>query len=117
MASAEHYIGLMSGTSLDGVDAVLLDFSSGGHRIIGEAFSPFEDSLRARLLAIHSTQSDEIHKAAVLGNELAQIYAQAVHQLLSKTRVNSQHIDIRMGTPYSQSRQLSNRHVGRKSTL
>jgi anhydro-N-acetylmuramic acid kinase len=89
MASAERYIGLMSGTSLDGVDAVLLDFSNGGHRIIGEAFLPFEDSLRARLLAIHKAQSDEIHKAAVLGNELAQIYAQAVHKLLSKTRVNS----------------------------
>ena len=89
MASAEHYIGLMSGTSLDGVDAVLLDFSSSGQRIIGQAFLPFEDSLRARLLAIHKAQADEIHKAAVLGNELAQIYAQAVHKLLSKTRVNS----------------------------
>jgi anhydro-N-acetylmuramic acid kinase len=89
MASAEHYIGLMSGTSLDGVDAVLLDFSSGGHRIIGEAFLPFEYSLRTRLLAIHSAQSDEIHRAAVLGHELAQIYAQAVRKLLSKTRVSS----------------------------
>jgi anhydro-N-acetylmuramic acid kinase len=89
MASAEHYIGLMSGTSLDGVDAVLVDFSKGGHRIIGEAFLPFEDSLRTRLLAIHSAQSDEIHNAAVLGNELAQIYAQAVHKLLGKTQMSS----------------------------
>jgi anhydro-N-acetylmuramic acid kinase len=88
MESAEHYIGLMSGTSLDGVDAVLLDFSSGGHRIVGETFLPFEDSLRTRLLAIHQVQSDEIHKAAVLGNELAQIYARAVRELLSKARVS-----------------------------
>ena len=87
MASAEHYIGLMSGTSLDGVDAVLIDFSGHRRRIIGEAFLPFEDSLRARLLAIHHPQSDEIHMAAVLGNELARIYAQAVHKLLNKTRL------------------------------
>ena len=89
MASAEHYIGLMSGTSLDGVDAVLIDFAGSGHRIIGETFLPFEDSLRARLLVVHKAQSDEIHKAAMLGNELAQLYAQAVHRLLNKTGVNS----------------------------
>src|SRR5882672_7352664 len=89
MASAEHYIGLMSGTSLDGVDAVLVDFSGGGHRIIGETFLPFGDSLRARLLAIHHPQADEIHKAAELGNELARIYARAVHKLLGKLRVSS----------------------------
>jgi anhydro-N-acetylmuramic acid kinase len=74
------------------VDAVLINFSSGGHRIIGEAFLPFGDSLRSRLLAIHNPQSDEIHKAAVLGNELAQFYARAVHKLLSKTRVSSPNV-------------------------
>lgn len=89
MANAEYYIGLMSGTSLDGVDAVLIDFSGGGHRVIGETFLPFGDSMRARLLAIHSPQSDEIDKAAALGNELAQNYARAVQKLMSRTRVSS----------------------------
>ncbi len=50
---------------------------------------PFGDSLRARLLAIHHPQADEIHKAAELGNELARIYARAVHKLLGKLRVSS----------------------------
>ena len=95
MAIAEHYIGLMSGTSLDGVDAALVDFSGGGHRIIGESFLPFESSLRARLLAIHEVQSDEIHLAAVLGNDLARTYARAVHNLLNKTKMTFSDVQAR----------------------
>ena len=89
MATPDHYIGLMSGTSLDGVDAVLLKFSKGAHRIIGECFTPFDDSLRAKLLALHQPQCNEIHEAAVLGNELAHLYAQAVGELLARTHTSS----------------------------
>jgi anhydro-N-acetylmuramic acid kinase len=85
MASADHYIGLMSGTSLDGVDAVLVKFSGSAHRLVGEFFAPFEDSLRSKLLSLHLPNSDEIHDAAMLGNDLARIYARAVHGLLGKT--------------------------------
>ena len=89
MKNPDHYIGLMSGTSLDGVDAVLLKFADGTHRIVGESFTPFDDSLRAKLLALHQPRSDEIHEAAVVGNELAHVYAQSVRDLLKKTRSNS----------------------------
>ena len=92
MANPDHYIGLMSGTSLDGVDAVLLKFSDDAHRIIGESFTPFDNSLRTKLLALHKPQSDEIHEAAVIGNELAHIYAQAVRELLRKTRTSSANV-------------------------
>ena len=89
MVSPNHYIGLMSGTSLDGVDAVLLKFTGDEYRIVGESFTPFDDSLRTKLLAVHKPQSDEIHEAAVLGNVLARIYAQAVRELLRKTRTSA----------------------------
>jgi len=88
MASPDHYVGLMSGTSLDGVDAVLLKFSDSTHRIVGESFKPFDDSLRRQLLALHEPRSDEIHAAALLSNELAQVYAQAVRELLAKTNIS-----------------------------
>ena len=89
MTIPDHYIGLMSGTSLDGVDAVLLKLSESAHGIIGETFTPFDDSLRAKLLALHQPRSDEIHEAAALGNVLAHLYARAVRELLKKTRMNS----------------------------
>ena len=87
MATPEYYIGLMSGTSLDGVDAVLVDFSAAVTRrcIVTESFTSFDASLRRRLILLHETQTDELHEAALLGNELARIYAQAVHTLLAKS--------------------------------
>jgi anhydro-N-acetylmuramic acid kinase len=89
MTISHHYIGLMSGTSLDGVDAILLKFSGDARQIIGENFTPFDEPLRARLLALHQARPDEIHEAAMIGNELAQLYARAVRELLKKTRTSS----------------------------
>lgn len=80
---AERYIGLMSGTSLDGVDAVLAEIDPAGQiRLIRSHYLPYADSLRAQLLALHTPQPDEIHLAAVTANELARLYAEAVRALL-----------------------------------
>ena len=92
MAGNERFIGLMSGTSLDGVDAVLMDFSGNANRIIGNAFIPYDDRLRAQLLDLHQPCIGELHDAAVLGNQLARMYAQAVDELLRKTRIARQDI-------------------------
>ncbi len=83
MESVELYVGLMSGTSLDGVDAVLMDFSD-GHRIRGDYFVPYDEALRTRLLGMHESGFNELHEAAQLGNRLAQIYAAATRGLLRK---------------------------------
>lgn len=85
MANIELYIGLMSGTSLDGVDAVLMDFSEGRHRLVDESFLPFEDALRSQLLRMHESRFDELHEAALLGNKLAHTYATATKGLLRKS--------------------------------
>jgi len=89
MANPDHYIGLMSATSLDGVDAALLQFSKSSHRIVGKSFTPFEDGLRKRLLAVHEPGSNELHEVALLGNELAHIYARAVRELLVEANTAS----------------------------
>ena len=85
MKNTDRYVGLMSGTSLDGVDAVLLEFSGDRHRMTGKVFTPFDASLRSRLLVLHEAHAGELHEAATTSNELAVVYANAVRQLLDET--------------------------------
>jgi anhydro-N-acetylmuramic acid kinase len=79
-----HYIGLMSGTSLDGADGVLVDFSGGRLRVVGVATEPFSDVFRAELLALNSQGPNELHRAAIAANQLAGVYAGVVRSLVAQ---------------------------------
>jgi anhydro-N-acetylmuramic acid kinase len=80
----DYYIGLMSGTSLDGADGVLVDFSGPQLRVVAAATEPFAATLRAELLALNSPTDNELHRAALAGNRLAALYAGVVSALLAQ---------------------------------
>jgi anhydro-N-acetylmuramic acid kinase len=83
------YIGLMSGTSTDGVDAVLASFGPGqAPRHIATATVPFEDALRTELLALNSPGLDELHRSALASQMLARKYAQAVQDILGAAKAS-----------------------------
>jgi len=88
----EIYLGLMSGTSFDGVDCVIADFASTHPRVRASAHRGFEPRLRAALLDLASPGDDEIERAASLGNELARIYAAAVTDVLSEARIGPREV-------------------------
>jgi anhydro-N-acetylmuramic acid kinase len=79
------YAGLMSGTSLDGVDAVLAEWPGDGPaRPLERSFvhRPMPAALRAELLALNTAGSNELHRAALAANALAALYAQTIAHAL-----------------------------------
>lgn len=86
------FIGLMSGTSLDGVDAVLVEQQDSQVQQIGQYFLPYSDTLKTTLLALHQPAMHELHQAAVMSNQLAALYADAVQGLLDRCQMTAAEI-------------------------
>ena len=84
---SELYIGLMSGTSLDGVDAALVDLRTRRPLLLGTAFVPYPKALKSALLALQASSRDELHRASLAGSRLSGLYATAARRLLRKCRV------------------------------
>jgi anhydro-N-acetylmuramic acid kinase len=85
------FCGLMSGTSLDGVDAVLAEWpdaaDAAARRPLERGFvhRRMPAPLRDELLALNAPGADELHRAALAANALARLYAEAVDELLHRT--------------------------------
>ncbi len=83
------FIGLMSGTSLDGVNGVLASIDRHGHCQMQEQhYLAFDGSLRDALLALNTAGANEIERSHLLGNRLAHYYAQCVTALTRASRTD-----------------------------
>ncbi len=88
----ELYAGVMSGTSLDGVDAVVADFAPDSGRtceVLGAAARPFPPALRAELSALQQPVPNELARAARAANALADVYAEAITGAVANAKISS----------------------------
>ena len=83
------FIGIMSGTSLDGVDAALVTFENGACQLKNTQFLAYPTALKSELLALHSANQNELEASMLMGNKLAGLYADTVKQLLDKAKVHA----------------------------
>lgn len=77
----------MSGTSLDGVDAALVDLSQAAPRLVASHFQAYPAALKEALLALHHPAQNELHQSQIIANQLAREYAKATQSMLKKAGV------------------------------
>lgn len=89
MDKSELYVGIMSGTSLDGIDTALLDLSATTPKLLATHYQAYPASLQETLLALHHPAINEIHLAQLAAIELARRYASATQKLLLAANINA----------------------------
>ncbi|WP_285426049.1 MULTISPECIES: anhydro-N-acetylmuramic acid kinase [unclassified Pseudomonas] len=80
------YVGVMSGSSLDGLDFALVE-QDDRPRLLGTYYIPMPDDLRAELLGLCASGPDELARAGIAEQKWVRLAAQGVHALLDQQNV------------------------------
>ncbi|MGH1372348.1 MAG: anhydro-N-acetylmuramic acid kinase [Cellvibrionaceae bacterium] len=82
------YIGLMSGTSADGIDATLIEINGHQVELKGHLEVPHNAALRAAILNLCESGNHEIDRMGELDQQLGKAFAQAAIALLQQQQLS-----------------------------
>lgn len=93
MSKPSYFIGLMSGTSADGIDLALVDFSTDKPRLKASSYTPYSDDISLAITSLYQpSQNSELDETFVLDKSLAQLFASAINALLVEQNLTSEDI-------------------------
>jgi len=87
--ATQYYVGLMSGTSMDGVDAVLVDFSSTKPQLIATHEQQISAGLLQQLHTLADPKTGDINLLGQCDRACGELFALATNELLKKAQVTS----------------------------
>ena len=91
---SELYIGLMSGTSLDGIDAALVDFENNKVRLVEFEYFPFPDDIQTTIQ--HLSKPDtliSLKEYGAMDTRLGRLFADTTNNLLVKANIPASSIN------------------------
>jgi len=84
------YIGLMSGTSLDGIDAALVRFENDQANVVETTCSALSSNLKSKIKSLITPAENEINRLMELDIELAHAFSHTAQKLLDKANVKKE---------------------------
>lgn len=92
MSNQPYYIGIMSGTSLDGIDVALCQFDGSQVDLIDHSSTPYKATIKQQLDTLVNSQQTDLAIMCQLDRYLAQQYAQATNELLAKNKLSPEQV-------------------------
>ncbi len=90
--NAQLYIGIMSGTSADGIDLALVDFSENKIQLIAEHFTAYTQEDSHAIMSLYVNGDNEIERSQALDVRLAKLFASTINTWLNTLKINHQDI-------------------------
>jgi len=92
MQSKKYYIGLMSGTSADGVDLALVDFSENEVALKAHYYQPYDNDIRNKIITLYTPSHNEIDRLGALNVELATFFSGLIKEFLKAQNLTPDNI-------------------------